>query len=499
MSRRSLMRNVSLLFNDMIQQLKTELEKIEYVCITADCWSIFHRSYMGFTIHWLNPITLERNSCALACRRMLGRHTYDNIAEIIEKVLTEFDIQSKTTLIVTDNAANFVKAFKVFGANNEIDNSGYNIEMCEIEIENDETLRTINITEILDGQTQNTQNTNDVLDIKLPKHQRCAAHTLNLIATVDILEAEKDGSYKVLSRRVFAKCQSVFNKQNQSTQCADKIKEILGRYLITPNATRWNSFYDAIKYIVDHIDKMDTIFSAFQLTPFSGQRESSFLIEYCKVMKPIATGLDVLQGEQHVCIGYLLPTITAINKALNEFNNLNFCRPLVHALKNGLTKRFKNYMQSKTLQVSSALVPKFKLIWANPEDRNIIKQHVIDRVQFHFDQNKNLSSLSSSNLETSSEEEDDFFSFSNDEISVINSDFQTLVTNYLSNTNIKVPLDLTLELKKAYIEFNTAIPSSAPVERLFSAGGQLFDKRRGSISDNNFEMSLLLKYNKYFK
>jgi len=43
---------------------------------------------------------------------MLGRHTYDNIAEIIEKVLTEFDVQSKTTLIVTDNAANFVKALK---------------------------------------------------------------------------------------------------------------------------------------------------------------------------------------------------------------------------------------------------------------------------------------------------------------------------------------------------------------------------------------------------
>jgi hypothetical protein len=34
-------------------------------------------------------------------------------------------------------------------------------------------------------------------------------------------------------------------------------------------------------------------------------------------MKPIATGLDILQGEQYVCIGYLLPIITAINKALN--------------------------------------------------------------------------------------------------------------------------------------------------------------------------------------
>lgn len=67
---------------------------------------------MGFTVHWLNQTTLERNSKALACRRMLGRHTYDAIAELIDKVLTEFDLQSKTTLLVTDNAANFVKAFK---------------------------------------------------------------------------------------------------------------------------------------------------------------------------------------------------------------------------------------------------------------------------------------------------------------------------------------------------------------------------------------------------
>lgn len=60
----------------------------------------------------------------------------------------------------------------MFGANNEIDNSGNNIE-----IKNDEILRTINITEILDGQTQNTQNTNDVLDIKLPKKSKmCCAH-----------------------------------------------------------------------------------------------------------------------------------------------------------------------------------------------------------------------------------------------------------------------------------------------------------------------------------
>jgi len=65
-------------------------------------------------------------------------------------------------------------------------------------------------------------------------------------------------------------------------------------------------------------------------------------------------------------------------------------------------------MHSKSLQISSALVPKFKLIWANPEDRNTIKQYVIDGVHFHFDQNRNLSS---SNLQTNSEDEDEFSVF----------------------------------------------------------------------------------------
>lgn len=42
-SRRNLMRDVEYLFNKMINEMVCELENIKYVCITADCWSIFHR------------------------------------------------------------------------------------------------------------------------------------------------------------------------------------------------------------------------------------------------------------------------------------------------------------------------------------------------------------------------------------------------------------------------------------------------------------------------
>jgi len=72
----------------------------------------------------------------------------------------------------------------------------------------------------------------------LPPHQRCAAHTLNLIATVDANDAEKYAAYKAISKKVFSKCQAIFNKQNQSVLSSEKIKDHLRRYIITPNANR---------------------------------------------------------------------------------------------------------------------------------------------------------------------------------------------------------------------------------------------------------------------
>jgi len=40
---------------------------------------------------------------------MIGRHTYKNLGECIDKVINEFKLHNKVILIVTDNAANFIK------------------------------------------------------------------------------------------------------------------------------------------------------------------------------------------------------------------------------------------------------------------------------------------------------------------------------------------------------------------------------------------------------
>jgi len=61
-----------------------------------------------------------------------------------------------------------------------------------------------------------------------------------------------------------------------------------------------------------------------------------------------------------------------------------------------------------------------------------------------------------------------------------------LITSYVKTT------------QEVFIKYNTPLPSSAPVERVFSVGGAILSKKRGKMSDEHFEKTMLLKCNKFF-
>lgn len=157
--RQTAMKKMEVRYSDMISTIKSNISASKYFCTTADIWSGNHRSFFGYTCHWLTE-DFERKSVALACKRLFGKHSAELIFSTINDLNTDFGINaSNLVMAVTDNGSNFVKAFKDHGLESVYD----------LQNENDE-------------EQPSFEN-----EVFLPKHHRCSSHTLNLLATTDLV------------------------------------------------------------------------------------------------------------------------------------------------------------------------------------------------------------------------------------------------------------------------------------------------------------------------
>lgn len=335
----------------MNEELTKKLSGIQFIATTADCWTRGKKSYLGITGHWINLTTLARESATLACKRLKGKHTYALLAQTMYDVYLSFKIQNKVVCTTTDNGSNFVKAFRTYY-------TVPNLEDSELEDEvdgDDNELEFIDLTEILEEGENNIDETQETT-IHLPRHFRCASHTMNLIATSDIDAYFNDmnqinknnplfRSLKKLYRKNMANLSKLWSKQNQSTIIAEHIHDTLEVYLKVPNKTRWNSTFDSLiqikNLIATHgIAKFHDIMDFCALNRLN-QADIQFINEYCDTMTPLAYALDFLQSESGMYMGYLLPTLYSLNKKYNvlEHKSLQYCLPLVNCISTSITKR----------------------------------------------------------------------------------------------------------------------------------------------------------------
>ena len=484
--------------------------------------------FWGVIGHVLND-DLKRKSFALACRFFPGKHTYDRIAKLLTDIHDEYNIPvEKIVCCVTDklNGSNFVKIYTKFleGLFKEF---GVDFQSLHHDDSNDEEDETPNSGDIEDDiqdvdmdnvmtlqEPQVLADSEDSIEetLILPPHQRCASHTLNLIGINSPIAAAKNNSkYRTLSHSSNGKCSAIWNKVN-SPQSNEKIQEVLGCQIVTPVATRWNSFYDARRSLLVHSPaKLDQLCTSLQLPTFKDV-DILFMKEEAEVFSHLAQGLDRLQGDKNPesYMGFLFPTLMQLRhtyRQLSHSNGLKYCLPLASAILVDIETRFVNYYTfsetSQTAALAAITHPAFKLRWLSGDNVDQMKKLFLNTLRLSAGRlvTGNTASASSYVDEGLDSRTLDFFSFmDNVEVqpTTLQSQAELQGLQYLEDSDRTLSsLSRYPVIRKLFRQCNVALPSSAAVERLFSVAGMICTAKRNRLKPQLFEKLLLQRQNLY--
>ena len=141
----------------------------------------------------------------------------------------------------------------------------------------------VTFTDLSDAITLYPTEEDDLTQIEyeLPPHQRCASHTLNLVASTDVDKYLLSCSHsKSVYRSSFGKCSALWIKTSRSALASDKVFEKLKKKLLVPSPTRWNSYHDTVTRVVENpSETLNELYTSIGLQTFT-EKELASLKEY---------------------------------------------------------------------------------------------------------------------------------------------------------------------------------------------------------------------------
>jgi hypothetical protein len=99
-------------YTEVCNNIKEVIKDAMSVTITTDCWT--SRNVEGFiavTSHFITT-TFETKSVILETNSYNANYTSANLAAELNRIITEWNLENKIRLAVSDNAANIKKAIK---------------------------------------------------------------------------------------------------------------------------------------------------------------------------------------------------------------------------------------------------------------------------------------------------------------------------------------------------------------------------------------------------
>ncbi|XP_011476547.1 uncharacterized protein LOC101164561 [Oryzias latipes] len=477
MDRVTLFTKVDQSFSRMREELMSKLSSIQYVCTTADIWTANNRSFFGMTCHWIDTESLERKSAALGFVRLQGRITYDAIAGRIHDIHVTYNLESKVQTTVTDNGSPFVSVFREFA----VDTTETDDDIGFYE----------NVSAVLEGEPEQ-----DML-LFLPSVQRCASHTLEQIVNEDFWQAVSQGPMCQLFYSAMAKVFAMWNKCHHLQVGLDAAEEIGKMALAVPAVIRWNVEYCAVQKIVSLSERELTELCARLEVPRLLAEELSFLKEYVTVFHPLAFALELFQAEQKCYLGLVIPTVLSLKNKLNEQKDAaNYFSDVIKSIVVAIEVRFQELFTSTEAKIATATTPQFRLWWMAASEREEMCSLLATEAS-QMDPCSTTEANTSRSLSTI-KSEDDFFSYGSAKTTVKIQQWGVTeeVRKYVEGTGKSLEcLQDFPRVKQLFLKYNTTLPSTAPVQRLFSQKGNLVTSQRNSLTDDYFERIQLLRYN----
>lgn len=296
----------------------------------------------------------------------------------------------------------------------------------------------------------------------------------------------------------------------RSPKASEALRELLGLALKKPVVTRWNSLFDALQQLVTCKEKILCLSARDRSNiPIRDPMTTSdfrYLEEYLKCTKDLAEAIDLLQGESNCHYGYLLPALLHLKRQmllLKDGSTISICKPIVEATIRALETRFRNFFDvsqaGKAAAIAAASHPLFKLRWLRGLPERAHKEvydSVVDAVAEQIAEGPQITPTPAARTDRW-EFGDAPTAYENLQPIIHRAAAEIEVTRYLGDKAKDLEmLKRYPAMCKVFRKFNTPLPSSAPVERLFSHATMMDLPKYNRMTDRHFEQRILAKVNR---
>ncbi|XP_075213813.1 E3 SUMO-protein ligase ZBED1-like [Lycorma delicatula] len=435
-SRTSLRRWLDNKYEVVSETFKKKLSSIEDLTLTTDIWSdtLNMKSFIGVTVHF--GIEIELISVTLGVYELDERHTSQYISEMLLKTCAEWGTKKdNVTAVVTDNAANMVKAVELtFGKK---------------------------------------------------KHIPCLAHSLNLVA---------EGTMAcTVWQEIVTKIKAIVTWFKQSCVASDELRKATSTEtkLIQSVPTRWNSTYYMVQRFLELRSVInDILFRHATAPPMLSSSEISIASSVLLILRPLEVATKEISADKYCTTSKIIPLVRCIFSKITSAGVAGepVAREVQKLALQEITKRMGSIEHVTPLAIANILDPRFKKNHINDAIAcsNAVSK-IKDLMKIHLRQIEEIESDS----DKSDKSEETFSLWSDGTSQTV---YLTSPVGRLNDNPLEIWKDYKIQfpiLHKIAFKYLIMVGTSVPSERLFSQAAQVMTQQRNRLKDKRLENATL--------